>query len=83
MLDDAEALLRGDKLIPHWRLRTGAGINLHRLLDDPPPVDIAEWVHGAGLVPYAEAGERIGTDSLRAFRQLVGGDALLFMFIVN
>lgn len=83
VLDDGEALLNGEKLIPHWRMRSGAGINLKKLMENPPPVDVAEWAHGVGLVPYAEAGERVNSASLRAFEELVGGDALFYMIVVN
>ena len=83
VLDDAEALLRGEKLIPFWRMRTGAGINLRRLMDDPGPVDIAEWLHGAGLLPYAEVGDRISPENWAMFEQLVGGESILFVFVLN
>jgi hypothetical protein len=83
VLNDGEALLQGEKLIPHWRLRNAAGINLRKLMENPPPVDIAEWAHGAGLIPYAEAGEPVTADSLNTFSDLVGGDAILFMFVLN
>lgn len=83
VLDDAEALLRGEKLIPFWRMRTGAGINLRRLMDDPPPVDIAEWLHGAGLLPFAEAGERVSPENWALFERLVGGESVLFVFVLN
>lgn len=83
VLDDAEALLAGEKLLPHPFMRTDAGINLRRLLQNPAPVDIAEWFHGAGLVPYAEAGNRVDSTSIDAFGALARGQALFFMFFVD
>lgn len=83
VLDDAEAMLNGTKLIPHWRLRGGAGINLRRLLEDPVPVDLAEWVHGIGLLPYAEEGQRVTPDSWLDFERLVRGDGLMFVVFLN
>ncbi|MBL4812347.1 MAG: hypothetical protein JKX69_08345 [Rhodobacteraceae bacterium] len=59
-LDQAEAVLTGALLLPHWRLRPGTGINLHRLLQDPPPIGFAQLVHGTGLEPIVETGTTAG-----------------------
>ncbi len=83
VLDDAEALLQGTKLIPHWRLREGAGINLKSLLENPVPVDLAEWAHGIGLLPFAEEGTRISAENWWAFERLMRGDSMLFVVFLN
>ncbi len=83
VLADAEGLLQGTKLIPHWRLRGGAGINLRKILEDPVPVDLAEWIHGIGLLPFAEEGERVSPDSWLDFERLMRGDALMFVVFLN
>ena len=83
VLADAEDLLEGRKLLPFWRMKTGAGINLKRLLDDPIPVDIVEWLHGIALLRYAENGERVSIENWRLFRSLVRGDAMLFAIWLN
>ncbi len=83
VLGDAKDLLEGRKLMPHWNYGGGAGINLQRLLDDPAPVHLAEWVHGMGLLPYAEAGERIGIFNWRNFTRLVRGDSMLYVLLLN
>jgi len=83
VLGDAEALLTGEKLIPHWRLRGGAGLNLRKMFENPAPVDLAEWIHGIGLLPYAEEGERIAQDNWLDFERLVRGDSLMFVIFLN
>lgn len=83
VLGDAEALLKGEKLMPHWQFGGGAGINVQRLLDEPSPVHLAEWVHGMGLLPYAEPGERIGIFNWRNFTRLVRGDSMLYVLLLN
>jgi len=83
VLADAEALLLGEKLIPHWRFRTGAGINLMRLMENPVPVDLAEWVHGIGLLPFVEEGTRIDPRNLRDFDRLMRGDSFLYVLFLN
>jgi hypothetical protein len=83
VLSDAEAVLTGDLLIPHWTLGPDAGINLARLFEDPPTIDIVGMIQGGTLVPYMEQGRLVDSTSLRAFQQLVGGDAGLFMLVLN
>jgi hypothetical protein len=83
VLADAEALLTGRKLIPHWRLGPGAGINLARMFDDPAPVDIASWAQGSGILPWAEPGPRLTPEAWRAFTRIVGGDSVLFAVLLN
>ncbi len=83
LLGDAEDVLEGRKLIPFWRLRSGAGINLKRLLQDPPAVDVGEWIQGVGLLPYFEDGERISPDNWWRFRRMMRGNAALFAAWLN
>jgi hypothetical protein len=83
VLADAEALLRGEALIPHWRFGAEAGINLKRAFEDPPAVDLVTWIQGEGLLPYAEKGRRISPAAWNDFERLVSGDAILFAVFLN
>ncbi len=83
VLADAEAVLEGRKLVPHWRFGAAAGINAAKWFDNPGPVEIAEWAHGMGLLPWAEAGERVSADSWLDFERLMRGDAVLFAVFLN
>jgi hypothetical protein len=83
VLADAEALLKGEALIPHWRFGAEAGINLKKAFDNPPAVDLVTWIQGEGLLPYAEKGRRISADSWSDFERLVSGDAILFAVFLN
>lgn len=83
VLTDAEDLLEGRQLVPHWRVEPDAGVNLARLLKDPVPVDIVTWVQGHGLLPYMERGPLVSLDSLNQFEAMFRGDALLFMVWLN
>jgi len=83
VLSDAEDLLNGTKLIPYWRLREGAGLNMKKLFETPVPVDLAEWLQGVGLLPFAEEGERVSIENWRAFERMLRGDAMLFVFFLN
>jgi hypothetical protein len=83
VLADAEALLMGEALIPHWRFGAEAGINLRRAFENPPAVDLVTWIQGEGLLPYAEKGRRISSASWNDFERLVSGDAILFAVFLN
>ncbi|MGI9455801.1 MAG: hypothetical protein ACR2NU_04525, partial [Aeoliella sp.] len=55
-LDEAEALLNGEKLIPFWRERDGRGVNLRRVFMEPERFDLVLWVQGTAATPYLEEG---------------------------
>lgn len=83
VLGDAEAMLKGEKLIPYWRLDGGAGLNLKRMFLEPRAVNLVDWLQGAGALPYAEKGPRVTAQNFRRFEQLFRGDALMFMVFLN
>jgi hypothetical protein len=83
VLADAEAVLKGEALIPHWRFGAEAGINLMKAFENPPAVDLVTWIQGEGLLPYAEKGRRISPAAWNDFERLVSGDAILFAVFLN
>lgn len=83
VLADAEAVLKGEVLIPHWRFGAEAGINLKKAFENPPAVDLVTWIQGEGLLPYAEKGPRMTMASWNDFERLVSGDAMLFAVFLN
>lgn len=56
VLDELDAISRGEKLLPHWRVRPGMGINLDKLVDAPPELDMVLWIHGSAMIPFLEEG---------------------------
>ena len=50
VLADAEKLLTGDLLIPHWRFGAEAGINLRKLFENPVPINLITFIQGEGLL---------------------------------
>jgi hypothetical protein len=83
VLADAEAVLKGEALIPHWRFGAEAGINAKKAFENPPAVDLVTWIQGEGLLPYAEKGRRISPAAWNDFERLVSGDAILFAVFLN
>jgi hypothetical protein len=83
VLAEAEAVLKGNILIPHWRLGSGAGINLALAMQDPPEIDIISIFQGEGILPFAQTGPRMSGQSLSTFGRMLGGDAALYMIVLN
>lgn len=42
VLNEAEAILKGELLIPYWR--SGGGINISQMFTDPRPIDLIDWI---------------------------------------
>ncbi len=83
VLAQAEAMLNGDLLIPYWRFAPTHGIDLGKWLSEPQPVDLVGWIQGADALPYAAKGPLMEGDALRRFSDLVGGNAGLYMVLLN
>lgn len=83
VLADAEALLKGEKLIPYWRTGDAGGINLHLLFTDPRPVDVPGWFQGWAALPYLQSGPLVSGESWSRFEAMMTGDAMLFALWFN
>jgi hypothetical protein len=83
VLTDADRMLKGELLLPYWRLSAGAGLNLRKMFLDPRPVDVVDWIQGVAAVPYAERGPRISTAAWWRFNDLMQGRGLLFAAVLN
>jgi hypothetical protein len=73
----------GRLLVPHWRMGAEAGLNLKKMFENPPAIDIITFVQGEGLLPYAEKGTRVTATSWRDFESFMQGDAMLFAVFLN
>jgi hypothetical protein len=71
VLDELDAILVGKKLLPHWRMKPGTGIQLEKLVANPPPLDMVLMLQGSSFIPYLEEGpvsdRRSWETLLRAF----------------
>ena len=57
-LDEADAILAGEKLVPHWRAQGGnRGINVNRIFTAPQTFDLVLWVQGTAATPYLDYGQ--------------------------
>jgi hypothetical protein len=57
VLAEVDAILAGKKLLPHWRVINGMGINVARMVQSPPKLDLVLLIQGSALVPYIEGGD--------------------------
>lgn len=55
VLDQADLLLDGKKLMPHWRMQEG--INLRKVFEKPQPFDLVLWITGPATMPFLEDGD--------------------------
>ncbi len=77
-LDEAELVLQGKKLLPHWRVKDGRGINLKRVFQEPRTFDLVLWVHGAATIPYLEEGPMVTRQTANSLNAAFQGRFLAF-----
>lgn len=54
LMQESEAILNGEKLLPHWRF--DQGFNLRRLLESPQAFDLVLLLTGTDMVSFLEDG---------------------------
>jgi len=91
-LDESEALLRGEKLVPFWRgyrekrdevFVQKRGVNLKRVFTEPRQFDLVMWVTGTGATPYLEAGDLTDFRTWDRLMRVFGGEFIGFAFWFN
>ncbi len=92
VLDEAESILRGQKLIPFWRgykekpsevFTQRRGINLKRVFTEPKRFDVVMWATGTGATPFLETGELTKRETWGRLTQIFGSNFLGFAFWFN
>ena len=73
-LGEFEAILKGQKLIPHWRL--AKGINFRRVFFEPRPFDPILWAQGSAALPYLEDGAMTGDETWQRIMMMFEGNFL-------
>ena len=80
-LDEFNALLKGQKLIPHWRL--AKGINLRRVFAEPTAFDPILWAQGSAALPYAEYGQLTTAETWNRIMDFFEGNFLGYAIWFN
>jgi hypothetical protein len=74
-LDEFDAILAGDKLIPHFRF-PGQGLNLRRALTEAEAFDPILLIAGFGAIPYIEDGPTTSGEAWMEIIDLLDGNLL-------
>jgi hypothetical protein len=82
-LNEAEALLRGDKLVPFWRGDAGTGVNLRRAFDEPRTFDLVLWIQGTAANPYLEQGAVTTRSTWERLQRVFRGEFIGFALWLN
>jgi hypothetical protein len=82
-LNEAERLLAGKTLVPHWRFKPEVGINLHKVFHEPREFDLVLWAHGGAAVPYAEAGDVVKGETFWRLERMFRGNFVGFAIWFN
>jgi hypothetical protein len=82
-LDEAEMLLAGKKLVPHWRFNPEYGVNLRKVFQEPREFDLVLWAHGAAALPYTEKGQVTTPATWSRLERMFGGQFIGFAFWFN
>jgi hypothetical protein len=81
VLDEADAILDGKKLVPHWRFQQG--FNLRRVFEEPQPFDLVLWITGPAALPYLEDGPVSTPEEWAKMVEAFEGSFGLFALWVN
>jgi hypothetical protein len=82
-LKEAERILKGEVLVPHWRVTDGRGINLRRVFSEAGPLDLVQWFQGSAALPYLEEGTLTDGATWRQLQDLFGGNFIGFALWFN
>jgi hypothetical protein len=80
-LDELGAILKGEKLVAHWRFRQG--INLRRMFLEPRTFDAVLLAQGSAAVPYLEDGPLSDSQTWERILQLFGGNFFTYFIWIN
>ena len=83
ILDEMDAIATGHKLLPHWRMKPGLGINVDKMVASPPPLDLVLLLQGSVLIPYVEEGEVSDMATWRQLTQVFGPGFIRFAIWSN
>jgi hypothetical protein len=81
-LDEARAILKGEKLIPFWR-EDDRGVNLRRVFTEPRMFDLVLWVQGTAAAPYLEKGRLSKRETWQRLQNIFRGEFIGFALWFN
>ncbi len=82
-LDEAMAILKGQKLIPFWRSGAESGVNLNRVFVEPRTFDLVLWVQGTAAAPYLQNGPCTSAETWNRLQRIFRGEFIGFALWFN
>lgn len=82
-LNQAQAVLEGRLLIPHWRFVGERGLNVMRMFEEPQTLDPLLLITGSGALPYLEDGPRAPGSTMSTGMNIVSGGLLAYFLWFN
>ncbi len=83
-LDEFDALLRGEKLVPFWRgTDNRLGVNFRRVFTEPQEFDLVLWFQGTAATPYLEQGELTNPETWSRLNRIFRGEFIGFAIWFN
>ncbi len=83
-LDEAEGILQGNILLPHWRVSDpNVGINLRRAFLESRNFDVILWIQGSAATPFLEEGTVTQPETWDRLNDLFNGNFVGFAVWIN
>ncbi len=82
-LDEAKAILKGEKLIPFWRSGAASGVNLNHVFTDPRTFNLVLWVQGTAAMPYLQNGVCTSAETWNRLQRIFRGEFIGFALWFN
>jgi len=82
-LGEADDILKGKKLVPHWRVKDGRGINFRKVFTEPREFDLVLWAQGSAAAPYLERGPMTKPEFWRRLMRTFRGNFIGFAIWIN
>jgi hypothetical protein len=83
LLDETALILKGERLIKHWRVDDGRGVNLRKVFTHPRKFDLILWIQGAAAEPFLEEGEITDANFWTRLERGFGGNFIGFAVWLN
>lgn len=81
VLDEADLILAGEHLIPHWRFREG--VNFRKIFEEPQTFDLVLWITGPAALPFLEPGVETSGERWERIDQILRGGLAAYAIWFN
>jgi hypothetical protein len=82
-LDEAEAVLAGEKVLRFWRGDGSKGIDVPKVFMEPREFDLIYWLQGSAAAPYLREGEFTTPETWRQLTDVLNHRVFRYMFWFN